>query len=423
MANRMSHGGTADHVDPLVPVAATRQAVFISAFPHAAVLPISNGSVGRDWLKEHGAPDREVSGHHLKFERKGSAVYLSDAGSRNGTWVNGKILPPDETVALEDGTVVRLGRSLLVYREGLIGAREPAGPVDELVGPFGLRRIATMIDALVRHPPRNILVEGETGTGKELAAMALAKALGRNVPYAPVNVAGVASGVFESQLFGHVAGAFSDAKEASRGIVLAHEGGTVFLDEIGELPIDLQPKLLRLLENREVLSVGAERPVQADVMIIAATNQKLEALVEQSRFRQDLFARLSVARLRLPPLRDRAEDLYSIARHVGPRVGAVLEPEHTEVEAMERLLLEPWPTNVRGLIAALSQIVAIDQGAGLRLWAVEEVLGKSKEIAGGPLTQTSVDAALQACDGNESRAARRLGVTRGKLRRFLSKPR
>ena len=143
--------------------------------------------------------------------------------------------------------------------------------------------------------------------------------------------------------------------------------------------------------------------------------------MEQGTFRRDLLARLSMARLRLPPLRDRAEDIFSIARAVAPRVRLELPPESCEVEAVERLLLERWETNVRGLLAALAQIATIDPSPGLRLWAIDEVLGARADAVGAPLMVSTVRAALEACDGNESKAARRLGVSRGKLRRFLGK--
>jgi DNA-binding NtrC family response regulator len=227
-------------------------------------------------------------------------------------------------------------------------------------------------------------------------------------------------------------------------VVAAHEGGTVFLDEIGELPMDLQPKLLRLLENREVLPVGSERPERVDVLLLAATNQHLESLVEQRRFRRDLYSRLITARVSLPPLRRRAEDLFAIAAAVAPRCGLELDPDRTEVEAVERLMLQRWPENVRGLMATLSRAAALDPAPGLRLWALAKALEPQGEPTGagskwppppagpceppGPagqrgmtLTAEVVSEALRACDGNETRAARRLGVSRGKLRRFRQK--
>jgi len=197
---------------------------------------------------------------------------------------------------------------------------------------------------------------------------------------------------------------------------VAHDGGTLFLDEIGELDLDLQAKLLRLLENREVLPVGSPRPTHVDVLIVAATNQDLEAMVERGAFRRDLFARLAMARIHVPALRDRIEDLPGVALELGRRAGAPVVAEQIEVEAMERLLLRPWPGNVRELDAALAAVRRLDPEPGLRLWAVDEVLGDARGPRVG-LTQETVDAAIEAAGGNVTAAAATLGVSRGRLLR------
>jgi DNA-binding NtrC family response regulator len=277
--------------------------------------------------------------------------------------------------------------------------------------------VAQAVTGLGRNRPSNVLVEGETGSGKELVARAVAEVLGRSAPFAAVNVAGVARGVFESQMFGHVAGAFSDARAASPGVVVAHEGGTLFLDEIGELDLDLQAKLLRLLENREVLPVGASRPVKVDVLVVAATHRDLGSMVDAGTFRRDLFARLAMARIHVPALRDRVEDLFAVAAALAKRSSFGVPAAEVEVEALERLLLQPWPGNVRELDAVLAAVRRTDPEPGLRLWAVEAVLGPGAG-AKAALTQEMVEAALAAAGGNVSAAAEKLGVTRGKLLRF-----
>ena len=413
---------TSEHRGPVQPVGGRRRPALVCAFPQAAALalPDSGTVVGRAWLAERGLADTEVSGAHLRIDRAGGALRVADAGSRNGTWVNGSRLSPRDLTPLDDGAVVRLGRTIFVVREELQGPLDPAEPVGGLVGPYGLRAVAEPLAGLARSRPGNVLVEGETGVGKELVARAAAAALGREAPFAAVNVAGVARGVFESQMFGHVAGAFSDARSAAPGIVAAHDGGTLFLDEIGELDLDLQAKLLRLLENREVLPVGAARPVRVDVLVVAATNRDLEERVERGAFRRDLFARLAMARIRVPPLRERCEDVLSVACELARRAGAAFPAAEVEVEAMERLLLEAWPGNVRELDAALAAVRRLDPAPGLRLWALEEVLGE----AGGhrpALTQETADAALAAAGGKVTRAAEKLGVSRGKLLRFLKR--
>jgi DNA-binding NtrC family response regulator len=347
---------------------------------------------------------------------------VADAGSRNGTWVNGRRLSPRDLTPVEDGTVVRIGRTLFVYREELPGSFEPAPPVGGLVGPYGLRGVTEPLAGLSRSRPGNVLVEGETGVGKELVARAAAAALGREAPFGAVNAAALPRGVFESQMFGHVAGAFSDARGASPGIVAAHDGGTLFLDEIGELDLDLQAKLLRLLENREVLPVGAQRPVRVDVLVVAATNRDLADGVSRGAFRRDLLARLAMARILVPPLRERREDIFAVASALASRAGGALSAETSEVEAVERLLLEPWTGNVRELDAALAAARRLDPAPGLRLWALDEVLG---ERSGHPpaLTEEAVEAAVQAAGGNVTAAAEKLGVSRGKLLRARKRSR
>jgi MoxR-like ATPase len=410
---------TMQHRGPIQPEGGRRRPVLVCAFPRpmALALPDSGAVIGRAWLAERGLADTEVSGAHLRIDRAGGALRVADVGSRNGTWVNGARLSPRDLTPLDDGAVLRLGRTLFVYREELAGPLEPAPPVRGLAGPFGLRGVARDIEGLARSHPTNVLVEGETGTGKELVARAVAAALGREAPFAAVNVAGVARSLFESQMFGHVAGAFSDARAAAPGIVVAHDGGTLFLDEIGELDLDLQAKLLRLLENREVLPVGSPRPVRVDILVVAATNRDLGEMVERGAFRRDLVARLAMARVRIPPLRDRCEDLFSVAVELVRRAGGVLAPEQVEVEAMERLLLEAWPANVRELDAALAAVRRLDPPPGLRLWALAEVLGDARG-AKTALTQEMVDAAVEAHGGNVTAAAESLGVSRGKLLRF-----
>jgi transcriptional regulator with GAF, ATPase, and Fis domain len=410
---------TSAHRGPVQPEGGRRRPALVCAFPRAAAvaLPDSGTVVGRAWLAERGLADTEVSSGHLRIDRAGGTLRVADVGSRNGTWVNGSRLAPRDLTPLEHGAVLRLGRTLFVFREELQGSLEPAPPVGDLVGPYGLRAVAESVAGLTRSRPGNVLVEGETGVGKELVARAVAAALGRATPFAAVNVAGVARGVFESQMFGHVAGAFSDARTPAPGIVAAHDGGTLFLDEIGELDLDLQAKLLRLLENREVLPVGAQRPARVDVLVVAATNRDLEEMVERGAFRRDLFARLAMARIHIPALRERSEDIFSVASALARRAGGALAPEQVEVEAMERLLLEPWPGNVRELDAALAAARRLDPEPGLRLWALEEVLGEARGHKAA-LTQEAVDAAVEAAAGNVTAAASLLGVSRGKLLRL-----
>ena len=421
----MADPKTRDHKPPSHPRAEAERAALVVAFPRAAAapVPLSGEALGRAWLEGLGVQDHEVSSRHARFSRvRGGGITVGDAGSHNGTYVDGLRLAAGETVPLNDGAVIRIGTTLLVYRERLRGPLTPAPPIGSMVGPYGLRSVALTLDAWKARPPANVLLLGETGTGKELLGEAVSLALGRGRPLA-LNVAAIPAGVFEAQLFGHTAGAFSDAKKASPGAVGAADGGSVFLDEIGELAIELQPKILRLLENREVQSVGAPRPHTVDVLIVAATHRALEPMVDAGLFRRDLLARLAAATVRIPPLRERAEDVFPILAALAEGRGEAFDVPTCEVEAVERLLLEAWPANVRDLAAFLARVKIRDPLPALHLWSVQAELGgpPSASASAQPLRRERVEEALRAAGGNESEAARLLGCSRGALRRFLSK--
>lgn len=407
---------TEEHRPPSPATTALGTPVLLAAFPDqlAVPLPTSSTIVGRKWLADAGRRDTEVSGDHLRFWRVGEHIQVEDVGSRNGTWVNGAPTGK-ERVVLDDGAVLRLGRTLLVYRASFTGQPTPAPPLGLLVGPWGLGALRGSLADLSRSKERNVLIEGSTGTGKELVAAAVIHALGRGgKPSQSLNVAAVPAGVFEGQLFGWVKGAYSGSAQGGEGLLRKNHGGSVFLDEIGELPLDLQPKLLRLLENREVLAVGASRHVPVDVAIIAATNRPLEEAVERGAFRRDLYARF-IARIQLPTLAERPEDVYAILVARAKKRGLDLD-ESAEVEAVERLMLERWQANVRELDRVAAAVATAGQ---LTLGVIERILGprpKSTE-----LTREMAEQMVRECNGNEREAERRFSVNRGKLRRALGK--
>ncbi len=412
---------TEDHLPPKRDALPKGREVLLVAFPKPRALPVPllGEPIGRDWLDSHGASDTRVSSRHAVFTRRGTGLGVEDGGSRNGTFVNGRRLGPGERAALADGALVRIGRTLLVFRDDFHGPDAPAEPIGgKLVGPFGLRAVGEFLAALEARPSSNVLIEGETGTGKELVARAVAEAAARANPYGAVNMAGLATGTFEAQLFGYVAGAYSGSGKGSPGLFRAHEGGAVFLDEIGELSLELQAKLLRVLENREILPVGAVRSVPVDVFIVAATNRSLEEAVAQGSFRRDLLARLASARIELPPLRERAEDIFAISEAIARTQGESLESANVEVEAIERIMLHELRSNVRELASVLQRAFAADRKPTLRLETVERILGPLDTAPTSALTVALVQEAIRAA-GSESAAARRLGITRGKLRRFL----
>lgn len=396
---------------------------FVVAFPFARALPIppSDEAFGRDWLAAKATiHDPKASAKHCRVMRRGG-VFIEDLGSHNGTWVDGVRIPTGERIALDEGSVVRIGRTLLVYRHHLIGPDEPSPPIGSLVAPYGLRSIQKALDGVLVRRPMNVLIEGETGTGKELLAAEVARRLGRGQRYDRINVTAVPKEVFEGTLFGHVPGAYTGARVGgSPGVLLTCQGGALCLDEIGELPLDLQPKLLRLLENREMWRVGAQRSERVDILIIGSTNRSLDDMVGEGRFRRDLLARLRQYELHLPPLRARREDIFAIAQAWSTSKGQPFDLAEVEVEAVERILLDDWESNVRELYAVLDR-VAVEDGPGvLHEWAIESALGAAP-MSRGPVTRERAEAAVERNHGNQSAAARELGINRPRLLRILGK--
>lgn len=376
--SKPSHPTTEEHRPPAPGDDEPGCPVLLAAFPAPAAftIPDSGKIVGRASLAEAGIDDNQVSGQHIRFFHAGGRLQVEDVGARNGIYIGGERIPARERVDLDDGDVLRLGRTLLVYREAFKGSLSPEPPLGGaggLIGPWGLTAVRERLASLEPRTARNVLIEGETGTGKELLAKAVAEAIGRGgKPYVPVNMAAIAASMFEGHLFGWKKGAFSGAVGDSRGVLRAHKGRAVFLDELGELPLDVQPKLLRVIQNREVFPVGEEQPVPIDVALIAATNQPLEIRVMEGKFRHDLLARFLI-RLELPPLRDRPEDIFAILQEIRERQGAVrFDLKATEVEAVERLMLEPWDSNVRD-VERLAASLARSEPT-LRYQAVERAL-------------------------------------------------
>ena len=239
-------------------------------------------------------------------------------------------------------------------------------PADTLETDGGLwvsEQMTELLSIARRIAPSDItvLLTGETGTGKEVLARAIHRASGRAArPFVPFNCTAVPRDMLESQLFGYRKGAFTGANEAFDGVIRAAAGGTLFLDEIAEIGPELQPKLLRFLETHEVHGLGEAQPVKVDVRVIAATNADLDALVADGRFREDLFYRLNVVRLRLPPLRERREEIPSLVEHYLRRAADEQKKGRLTLdeETLEYLVLYAWPGNVRQLVNEMNRIVA-----------------------------------------------------------------
>ena len=315
--------------------------------------------------------------------------------------------------------LVSLGAELGAEVDGLIG-HSPA--IQHLRGL--IRRIAPM--------PTTVLLQGESGTGKEVAARALHQMSPRAArTFVPVNCAAIAAELIESELFGHVKGAFTGASETRNGLFYYAHGGTLFLDEIGELPLSMQTKLLRVLEERKLRPVGSEKEVPVDVRIIAATNRDLSAEVSAGRFRQDLFYRLAVVDLQIPPLRERADDVPDLVRHfmglLSTQLGVASLP--LPPDALAALSRYPWPGNVRelknfverSLILGCLPVEALLASCGLPALAQpageEEEGGSDPELSLAEVEKRHLLRVLAASGGNKSEAARRLGISRKTLER------
>ncbi|MFB3816620.1 MAG: sigma-54-dependent transcriptional regulator [Candidatus Methylomirabilales bacterium] len=273
-----------------------------------------------------------------------------------------------------------------------------------------------------------VLIAGESGTGKELVARAIHYGSRRSAaPFVPVNCGGIPEGLMESELFGHVRGAFTGAVTSRAGFFLTADGGTIFLDEISELPLGLQVKLLRVLEDKTVFLVGDTRPRRVDVRILAATNKDLERLVAREAFRQDLYFRLNVLAIRVPPLRERGEDVLLLARHFAEKHAAALgrpAPRFADA-ALAGLLAYPWPGNVRELENLVQRLLVMHEGAVIQVADLPPGMRFSVPRGGAlhrPLAEVEADhirAVLQSVGENKTLAARILGIDRKTLREKL----
>jgi len=324
---------------------------------------------------------------------------------------------------------------LQLERERLVAALARPG---NLVGESAAMRQLRETIARVGPSDALVLIQGETGAGKERVARALHEASGRRGRLVAVNCAAIPSNLLESELFGHERGAFSGATARHLGKFEQAQGGTLLLDEIGDMPPELQSKLLRVLEAREVERLGGTAPVKLDVRVLAATHQDLQARVKDGRFRQDLFFRLSVFPLRVPPLRDRPEDVLPLARAFAAELrgpGVVLEVDEAAKVALER---HAWPGNVRELRNFVERASLLRREGPLRIGEAEvRLLDAAPAAAAGPGTpldglgersyrelvedfeRALVKEALARCEGNVAAAARLLKVDRGNLFRRI----
>lgn len=321
-------------------------------------------SIGRLPESDLVLDDPAVSRRHAAIrQRAGGGHVLIDLGSANGTLLRGQRI--EIPTPLRDGEDFRIAGYTLCYRSESLAVDEPidadlsdrtlyerAPERPQLLGTS--RAMAPIFDLIEQaaRSPIPVLIEGETGTGKELVARAIHRASARSGgPFVAINCAAIAENILESELFGHRRGAFTGALQDKKGLFEAASGGSIFLDEIGEMPLAMQPKLLRVLQEGEISPVGETRPRAVDVRVLSATNRDLLAKTEDGSFRSDLYYRLAAFPIRMPPLRDRREDIPLIAE----RLLAAAAHRHRKrlngisPEALELLLQFDWPGNVREL--------------------------------------------------------------------------
>jgi DNA-binding NtrC family response regulator len=380
-------------------------------------------------------PLPSVSKVHVKLSFEGSRWHVLDLGSHNGTFVNGARV---DRVALRDLDLIRTGDAVYVFHErGLEEYLEPRG-FDELkqIGLVGGPRMSCLASDVARAAGARLplLLLGETGTGKEGLSRGLHTLSRRRGAFQSVNCAAVPESLFESELFGHLKGAFTGAHRDAPGLFRSAHEGTLLLDEVGEMPLAAQAKVLRAIETREIIPVGGTKAFQVDVQLVAATNRDLRAMVSEGDFRADLFARLSGLTLKIPPLRERREDIDRLALHFAGEAGQSGEPTFGFRYAM---VLYDWPFNVRELASAVAQAVLTAGGQPLDFPHLPEPIresyergkepGAPEETSGEPRsrkrkprpTLAELEALLQRYEGNMMEVARSLGRDRALVYRWV----
>ncbi len=344
--------------------------------PHAGILAVvlSGSAKGmslplRETLRIGKAPDNDlvladdtVSRHHCELTRGQGGIHVRDLGSTNGTKVQGARI---SEAVVSPGAVLKVGEVEIVLRAAVRNVEVlPSDETrfgDALGQSLGMRTIFGILERIAP-TEATVLFEGETGTGKDVLARATWKASTRaHGPFVVVDCGAVSYSLIESEIFGHERGAFTGAVAARQGAFELAEGGTVFLDEIGELPLDVQPKLLRVLETREFRRVGGNRVFKADVRVVVATKRNLQREVEAGKFREDLYFRLAVVPITVPPLRARREDIPVLVESILKAGGTDLT---VSSETMESLASHDWPGNVRELRNVLDRAMYLARATG-----------------------------------------------------------
>jgi DNA-binding NtrC family response regulator len=392
----------------------------------ASIMVIADGAATTHALPESGdvvigrAPECDVCIAHASLSRRhavlhvGSSLTLEDLGSANGTRVRGEMLQADRPVSLDPGEVVDLGSAVLVVRgDGGVPRRDLA--------PGEAMRDLHKLAERIASGKISVLILGETGVGKEVLARTIHDRSPRaDKPFLPLNCSALSESLLESELFGHEKGAFTGADRDKPGLLETADGGTVFLDEIGELPTTMQVKLLRVLEERRVMRVGGVESRAIDVRFVAATHRDVEAHVAAGTFRQDLYFRLNGASLVIPPLRERTDEIEPLARAFAAEIAEEMSYDCTPElsrDALDTLRAYRWPGNIRELRNVIERAVLLAEGtpiARLHLPTEKMQTPAAPSDAPGGEKQRVIDALAQ-CAGNQSRAAKLLGISRRTL--------
>ncbi len=381
--------------------------------------------------------DPTVSRLHCEVVVRPEGVRLTDHGSTNGTFLDGSRVR--DVVDLRPGAIVCVGATTLRIdrtAEGAVVELSDRTSFGDVKGTSReMRRIFAVLDKAAA-TDATVLLTGETGTGKEIVAQSLHDASKRSAgPFVAIDCGAIPESLMESELFGHVRGAFSGAVADRRGVFEEADGGTIFLDEIGEMPVAMQPKLLRALETRQIRRVGANQPRKIDVRVIAATNRSLARSVNAGSFREDLYYRLAVIEIELPALRARREDIPALAAHFIERFTGRADPPPPEL--LSTLLTRDWPGNVRELRNFVERSVSLGWPDASTMASTPAPAPSAQSVAQlvpihlslkearlswmAQFESVYVRALLEKTRGNVTRAAELAGVTRRFFQRTMAR--
>jgi transcriptional regulator with GAF, ATPase, and Fis domain len=391
-------------------------------------LPKASAQVGTSQDSDLVLTDPKVSHYHLELTPADDGISIRDLGSLNGTFV-GATRVRDAVVAR--GAHVRVGDTLLLVDAAAAArTRESALSIPGLVYRSAvMRELARSIERVAAWNGA-VLVQGETGTGKEVVAAGIhARGPRSKGPFVILDCGALPTTLVASELFGHERGAFTGADRRSIGAFERAEGGTIFLDEIGELPLSVQPALLGVLQRKTIRRVGGDKDISVDVRVISATHRDLRGDVNRKAFREDLYYRIAGARVTVPPLRDRVDDIPLLVRHFASEITGITDDPPGLAEAIPVFQAQSWPGNVRELRSAVERAI-FEGGAPPEESPLASPTDSDAPIARYRDARAAVIAAfelsyatslMKACGGNASEAARRAGMDRPYLLSLLKK--